>query len=400
MPDLAVVIPAYITSDTQWNWLNDAARSVMGQSFTNWELITVDDGSPFTVDGPTEGQIRIIHHDKRRGAGAGRNTGIAAASAPYVLCLDADDELRPGALEKLWSARCEQGIVYGDLEYAGDKSGYLQLPEWSLELLLRMTSPLPVTSLHPKALWREVGGFDEHLVGLEDVDYWIRLAERGYCGARIPETTLTYRRHSGSRQAGLETDDRRRLKEVREYLTGRHRRLIANMAQAKCKTCPGSGAQGTGINPMTDGLGPNTTMLRYVGPLQGGFTVHGMETGLKYYVDGRGATILVDSRDVAGLLSRYNSGRPDFEQPPVAEPTYAPPAMVATPMDNPPSDVAVITSLNAKDAISLVKATQDLPDLTVWLAEERAAGTPRQTVVAALEAQIANVAAGVQDQDG
>lgn len=400
MPDLAIVIPAYITSDEQWAWLNEAASSVMAQSFSNWELITVDDCSPFKIEGPTSGQVRMIRHDIRRGAGAARNTGVAAASADYILCLDADDRLKAGALDSLWAARCPTGIVYGDLEYIGDKSGHMQMPEWSIEILARLISPLPVTAMHPKAAWREVGGFDEHLAGLEDVDYWIRLAERGYCGARIPATTLEYRRHPNSRQAGIEADDKRRLKEIHEILNARHRKMRGDTAavMAKCRTCPGSGAQGTGVNPVTEGLGPNTSLVRYIGPLQGGFTAHGMVTGLRYYIDGRGATIQVDTNDVPGLLARYTGGAADFElitPAAPAEPVFAPAGVTGQPMENPSSDITVITALNASDAISLIRATGDLPDLTVWLAEERSRDPqPRKTVIDALEAQIQNVAAG------
>lgn len=146
--------------------------------------------------------------------------------------------------------------------------------------------------------------------------------------------------------------------------------------------------------------GSNTLRLRYVGPMQGGFQARGFATGAKYFVDGRGATIVVDRRDAEALLQRQSGGRPDFEALPDVAPALVPvaaPSATGLSLDNPPSHLAAITSLNAKDAISLIGDTGDLTDLAVWSAEERASDTPRKTVVAALEEQIAELSAG---QDG
>lgn len=408
MPDIAVIMAAYIQNDEQFDWLAEAQQSVQAQSFTDWELIIVNDSSPIPLEGPTQGQVRLIHHERRRGAGAARNTGIAAAKAPYLLCLDADDQLKPDGLQRLWDMRCEAGVVYGNLEYIGERTGHHDLPDWSLDLLLRGVSPLPITALHPRSAWRLVGGFDEALPGLEDVDYWIKLAERGICGVHIPGVIFEYRRHATSRQAGLEANDKVRMRQVREVLQHRYRKAASDMVSVikGCSKCPGSGGQGTGVKmdlpPEVDGS--NTLRLRYVGPMQGGFQARGFATGAKYFVDGRGATIVVDRRDAEALLQRQSGGRPDFEVlPDVAVPANAGPsapgAVGATTFDNPPSKLPEIMSLNAKDAIAMIEGTSDLPDLAVWLAEERASDKPRKTVIEALEDQIALVSEGA-GQDG
>jgi hypothetical protein len=407
MPDVAVIMPAFIQNDEQFDWMAEALESVFAQSFTNWELIIVDDCSPVELSGPTQGQIRVIHHDRRRGAGAARNTGIAATKAPYLLCLDADDRLKPDGLQRLWDMRCPKGVVYGNLEYVGERTGSHDLPDWSLELLLRGVSPLPVTALHPRSAWRLVGGFDESLPGLEDVDYWIRLAERGVCGVHVPGVIFEYRRHSASRQAGLEANDKMRMRQVREVLQHRYRKAASDMVSVikGCSKCPGSGGQGTGVKmelpPEVDSS--NTMRLRYVGPMQGGFQARGFGTGAKYFIDGRGATIVVDRRDAEALLQRQTGGRPDFEVLQDAAPVEAAPAnapvVASAALDDPPSYLPVITDLNAKDAIGLIRNTVDAPDLAVWLAEERANDEPRKTVIAALEDRIAEVSAAA-GQDG
>lgn len=389
MPSLAIVMAAYIQSEEHLTWWQEALSSIERQSFKDWELIVVDDGSPIMLTGPGEGQVRLIHHDRRRGAGAARNTGIAAATADYLVCLDADDRLLPDGLARLWNSRCPAGVVYGDLVYIGDRVGAHLLPEWSLELLLRGQSALPITALHPREAWRKVGGFDERVPGLEDVDYWIKLAERGYCGQRIPHPIFEYRRHATSRQAGLEADNRRRMREVLGVLQQRHRKVMVEMAnvQRNCSKCPGSGGQGTGVNNMLPPeVGSDTTRLRYVGPMNGSFVAHGFATGARYFINGRGDTIIVDVRDTPGLLARHTGGRPDFEQ--LQDIITAPVAASASPVENPAGTLPEITSLSIKEAKALIEQTEDQPDLAVWLAEERASQKPRKAVVEALESRL------------
>lgn len=393
MPDVSVIVPAYVASDEQFNWLAEAANSVLHQSFTSWEMIIVDDASPVALEGNAQGQVRVLKHDRRRGAGAARNTGIAAATGEYILCLDADDRLKPNGLQTLWDARCPVGVVYGDLEYFGDRAGVHTLPPWSLEILLRGTSPLPITSLHRREAWRLAGGFDERLPGMEDVDYWIKLAQVGVCGYHVDGIIFEYRRHTASRQAGLEANNRERMRACVEIIQSRHRKVAGQMAavQGNCSKCPGRGGQGTGIvSELPPEVGPNTVRLRYVGPMQGSFRAHGFATGARYYIDGRGDTIVVDVRDMPGLLQRATGGRPDFEQIPDVPPSYGAPVSPAAQasIENPPPALAQITDLNVKEATELIESTSDLSDLAVWLAEERAQEKPRKSVVAVLEARI------------
>jgi len=53
MPSVSIVIPAYIANDEQFDWLAEAANSVHAQTFTDWELVLVDDGSPIALEGTT-----------------------------------------------------------------------------------------------------------------------------------------------------------------------------------------------------------------------------------------------------------------------------------------------------------------------------------------------------------
>ncbi len=401
MPEIAVITPAYMQNDRQIDWLTEAMLSVQAQTFTDWELIIVDDASPVALEGPADGQIRLIHHDRRRGAGAARNTGLAAARSAYVLCLDADDRLKPDALQTLWDRRCAQGVIYGDLEYFGDKTGLHTLPGWNLEMLLRGTSPLPVTALHTRDAWRAVGGFDEQLPGMEDVDYWIKLAARGVCGRHIDQVIFEYRRHVDSRQAGLEADNRARMKACVEIIQARYRKIASEVTTvaANCGKCPGKGGPSYPMsNDIPAEVGAQRLLLRYTGPMRGSFRAHGFATGAKYFVNGHGDTITVDVRDAPNLLLRATGGRPDFEQLQVLPP-QAPQATWPSPPAAPvstaprvaevlPPTLPVIADMSAKDAVELIEVTESRLDLGIWLAEERASEKPRKSVIAAVEARL------------
>ncbi len=90
-------------------FIGEAIESVLRQSVSDWELIVVDDGSTDATAGIvrrfTDPRIQFIRQENA-GVSAARNRGIAAARGAYFAFLDADDRLRPTALERL-SARFE-----------------------------------------------------------------------------------------------------------------------------------------------------------------------------------------------------------------------------------------------------------------------------------------------------
>ena len=118
MPKISVIIPIYRAE----TYIERCVRSVMIQSLREIEIICVDDASPDKSATIVErlaaedSRIRLIRHDRNRGAGPARNTGIEAARSPYVTGVDSDDYILPETMEKLWE---ETGggvanvVVYG-----------------------------------------------------------------------------------------------------------------------------------------------------------------------------------------------------------------------------------------------------------------------------------------------
>lgn len=134
-------------------------------------------------------RVLPVLDDARRGPGWARNQGVAQADTPFVVFLDADDELLPTFVERALRLQQQTGrYVYSDYR---DGNGALRTApdcawtDGSFHL---------VTTLLPAAWARAVGGFDETLKANEDADFYIKLNSSGFCGARLPEALVIYHR--------------------------------------------------------------------------------------------------------------------------------------------------------------------------------------------------------------
>ena len=104
-PAISVIVPVYNAAQT----VETAVRSLLNQTFTDFEVIIIEDGSTDQTRGllqklaPSDPRVKIIFKEKNEGLSAGRNTGIAASSGTYVGFLDADDWIEPDFLETVYS---------------------------------------------------------------------------------------------------------------------------------------------------------------------------------------------------------------------------------------------------------------------------------------------------------
>jgi len=188
-PLVSVIVPARDRRDI----LPRALRSLLAQTYRDWEAVVIDDGSE---DGTAEAaralgdpRLRIIRHNPGRGAAAARNTGIRATGGPIVAFLDSDDEWRPEKLrrqvEAFASAPAEVGLVYtATLRHFKGKTYEIPSPSvrkkegdvFAAVLRGAYLVPTPAAAVRREALVR-VGPFDETLPALEEWDLWIRLAK-------------------------------------------------------------------------------------------------------------------------------------------------------------------------------------------------------------------------------
>lgn len=111
MPGISVIVPVYQAE----KFLPACVGSVTNQTFSDWELLLVDDGctdgSPRLCDAlaAADSRVRALHQPKNAGVSEARNRGLREARGEYIAFLDADDALEPQALEILWNLRTQAG---------------------------------------------------------------------------------------------------------------------------------------------------------------------------------------------------------------------------------------------------------------------------------------------------
>lgn len=111
MPGISVIVPVYQAEQ----FLPACAGSVTNQTFSDWELLLVDDGctdgSPALCDAlaAADSRVRALHQPRNAGVSEARNRGLREARGEYIAFLDADDALEPQALEILWNLRAQAG---------------------------------------------------------------------------------------------------------------------------------------------------------------------------------------------------------------------------------------------------------------------------------------------------
>lgn len=200
-PRVAVVIPCFDDGAT----IEQTIASVHAQD-EHVELVVVDDGSraPETVatlDRLRADGMRVLSQENA-GVSVARMTGLAATSAPYVLPLDADDLLEPGAVRMLadrLDADPRLAAAWGWYRRFGDETTLQPtapaLDPWQIAHLneLPATTLLRRTALDQTPGWRLRGDY-------EDWDLWMSLAERSWRGVGLPTVVYRYRR-AGTRGA-------------------------------------------------------------------------------------------------------------------------------------------------------------------------------------------------------
>jgi glycosyltransferase involved in cell wall biosynthesis len=188
-PAVSVIIPTF----NRATLLPAAIGSVLAQSYKDYEIIIVDDGSQDATREALEDLIqagRICYvYQENRGESAARNRGTQLAAGEYLLYLDSDDLLLPDTLARqvaCLDARPEVGLVHGGyvkFDNAGNDLGYRDTTRFSGRLYPRILLEWGILMAVPTVMVRaalitEVGGFDESLRQAADLDMWRRLARR------------------------------------------------------------------------------------------------------------------------------------------------------------------------------------------------------------------------------
>ncbi|MBT8336682.1 MAG: glycosyltransferase, partial [Gemmatimonadetes bacterium] len=192
----------------QAHFLADAVESLRAQTLPPAEILVVDDGSPDDVPAAVAGfpEVRVVRQENRGLSGA-RNRGLAETTAPFVHFLDADDTLRPHALETLRSwmiARPEAALAWGFNQPYNDDGRPIGWGATSFDgvpgyaaLLEQNVVGAPVGALFRREPLESVGGFAEDLDACEDWELYLRLARLHSIGC-VGVLLADYRHHGSN----------------------------------------------------------------------------------------------------------------------------------------------------------------------------------------------------------
>ena len=186
---VSVIIPTY----NRAHLIARSIESVLNQTYREFELIVVDDGSTDNTEEVVKSfndqRIRYIRYQMNEGAATARNTGIRAARGDYIAFQDSDDEWHPDKLEKQINILLnykEEMVIYTDMEriYQNGEAVYWKSPTInSFELIDERTidyKPMGIgitTVVLKRSCFETVGLFDEKLPRFIDLDFLIRLSK-------------------------------------------------------------------------------------------------------------------------------------------------------------------------------------------------------------------------------
>lgn len=188
-------------------YVGEAVRSVLMQTFEDWRMVIVDDGS---VDGTTEiiealaggdERVEILRNSRTIGLGAVLAREVERSATPWIARMDADDVSLPErfALQVEFSRSAEQVHLHGswaiEIDEQGRRTGLRKVPVRDSDIK-RLVWANPF--IHPTVWFRRetilrVGNYCPRLTRRQDYDLWFRLVAAGVQVANLPEFLLEYR---------------------------------------------------------------------------------------------------------------------------------------------------------------------------------------------------------------
>jgi glycosyltransferase involved in cell wall biosynthesis len=218
MVKVSVIIPAY----NYGHFVGESVRSVLNQTFTDFELIVVDDGSTDDtaqiISAFNDHRIRYIYQ-KHQGVGAAQNCGIMNAKGEYITILGSDDIYLPDNLDikvKYLDSHASVGLVCSDAYVFDNNTGAILGRFWRdpkvshfwvdperaareplRELLYRGCFIMPQATMVRREVFKDIGYFDESLPTHEDWDLFLRMILR-YRVEIIDKPLLKLRRHTSN----------------------------------------------------------------------------------------------------------------------------------------------------------------------------------------------------------
>jgi len=223
MAKVSICIPTFNRRD----YLKETLDSVFAQTYKDYEIIIVDDGS---TDGKEEmiksaGNKVRYYWQENTGDAAARNKLINLALAEFITFIDSDDLLIPDTVERMMKIMEAEGgdvIVYGPylrIDQDGNVVGRCKRKLYSGYITKYLFQSILIHScgsMFPKRILEEAGGFDESLRVCSDYDLWLRLSLK-YRFIALDKPTFKRRRHTGNLSAGSSKNQIVELKVLEDF---------------------------------------------------------------------------------------------------------------------------------------------------------------------------------------
>ncbi len=215
MPKVDVIVPAYNAG----RFLATSLESVIAQTFQDWRIVLVDDGSTDDTDEIARNYAarlgrRLLHlTQSNKGVSAARNAAIHASDSEYIAMMDGDDVWLPERLElsvRALDQHPDAGLSYGFVSCIDDMGKVISTHDQlhsgaegrvARSLYTRSVDVPCVTVTVRRAVLNSTGAFDETMHASEDRDLWLRIAQKSDV-VRVPKIIALYRRSQGSLTTG------------------------------------------------------------------------------------------------------------------------------------------------------------------------------------------------------
>jgi GT2 family glycosyltransferase len=264
-PRLSVVMPVR----NGLPFLDESVRSILAQTFADFELIALDDASTDATLGAlrewarADSRVSVYHSARRLGLSGSSNFVVERARAPLVARMDADDVAHPERLARQFEVMRGRpdAVLVGTLSEGIDAVGRSVRPRdrWRLLRPSRFP-PFPHGSaMFRRAAFDAVGGYREECAAWEDQDLFLRLARRGRV-LILPDALYYYRYHDSSATIGATLEGRARIFAQRqrclaEYRAGRdYAGLLAGAAAAASNGSHAAASNGYGARATAEAL--------------------------------------------------------------------------------------------------------------------------------------------------
>ena len=183
IPEISVVIPTF----NRCKFVKEAIDSVLRQSYDDFELIVVDDGSTDETSNLLDnfGDKIKVARQERKGVSAARNRGVEESEGEFIAFLDSDDLFYKRKLElqmDLIGENEDCHVCYTnekwllDGEHKNQHARHEKYSGWIFEKTLPLCIVSPSSSLIRRSVFERCGGFDERFVVCEDYEFWMRLS--------------------------------------------------------------------------------------------------------------------------------------------------------------------------------------------------------------------------------